>query len=300
MKDIRAMVYMWKKHGEESANLFYLGKIDKKHRVLGKKEPSFKQILYGKMSHLGFIKGYNDSTYLNLVAAIQKLDSNYKPPISAKALEVKYITVIGEGKTDSLHISAALTYFHKKEEFLDLNLDFPEKTIKEGWESSIKYCEDLSNTPNISGKHIFVFDRDVTECIKKAADSTGIFKDWGRNVYSLLTPVPDHRPIKDDFCIELYYLDEVLLRKDSDGRRLFLKSEFSATGKHKTEKIYTTSKYKTLVIDQEVFDFDTEKSLAITKSDFASSIFQGKTPFEVINFEPFRSLMELIQQIAHR
>ena len=300
VKNIRAMIYMWKKFGLENAENFYLKTIDDKHRVSEKEHPRFRSILYGKMAHLGFIKGYSDKTYLTLVRKIQELDEGYNPRLFPTRASTFSFTVIGEGKTDALHINTALKYFQLNNNFLNLDLKFPKEQIKEGWEAAISYCETLSKTEGVTAKHIFVFDRDVADCIKKATDSTGKMKDWGNNIYSIVTPLPVHRSRVIEFCIEMYYPDEIIQKEDSDGRRIFLRSEFFDTGKHKTEPIYTRNKSKTLIYDSEVFNFETQKSLTITKSDFALAISERHSPYENVDFESFRPLFELILEIAQR
>ena len=123
------------------------------------------------------------------------------------------------------------------------------------------FCEQHSKLPS-SRLIVAVFDRDESDIIKKA-EIDGSYKHWGNNVFSMVLPVPPHRRMTPDVCIELYYRDDDITRKDSEGRRLFLSSEFHpGTGRHEQGILNCIELNKVrgslTVIDSKVFDADNE------------------------------------------
>ena len=73
--NIRAMLYVWKKHGLEAAQAHFEKKYDKKHRASWNGKPTFQSVLKGKIEYLGMIKGKESSTYLRFLDKLGRLDS---------------------------------------------------------------------------------------------------------------------------------------------------------------------------------------------------------------------------------
>ena len=83
-------------------------------------------------------------------------------------------------------------------------------------------------------KIIGIFDRDTNKAQKYGKTE---FTQIENNVYCLCIPVPSHREYHNGICIEFLYKDEDLCKKDSNGRRIFLSSEFyEETGRYKEDK----------------------------------------------------------------
>ena len=112
-----------------------------------------------------------------------------------------------------------------------------------------------------------------------------------------------HRDFKE-ICIEHFYTDDILLKTNNKGRRIYLSNEFVyETGFHKTENIQirkrddAKSPYPK-IIDSGVFKSNGE-NIAMSKNDFANSIATGEKPFDNISFETFRPIFDLISDIVN-
>jgi RNA-directed DNA polymerase len=296
IRNLRALIQSWRKYGYENANAYYFSSLDTKYRPENKKNPGLRRIIYGKIHYLGHIRGFDDPSYLSLASKINSLD----PTMRFKTIKLTSqdsVLVITEGKTDAIHIKAALDYFHFSGKFLDLKLEFPETQIKEGWEDVFKHCKDRSKIPNKS-KILYVFDADIEACIKEVTEPPKKYKFWGNGVYSLITPHPTHRVSDSPFCVEMYYPDEILKKEDKDGRRIFLASEFDQIGIN-TEKtlVWKDSKRKTLIVSDEVYEINSGNSVAISKTAFANVISQKKNPYNDVDFEVFKPLFALMREI---
>ncbi len=114
-------------------------------------------------------------------------------------------------------------------------------------------------------------------------------------------PFPQHRQEVKDLCIELYYRDSEIQRKDGEGRRLFLSNEFrSRSGRHKSLDLNTDrNKIKgeqIKIIDSDVFDRE-DKNVALSKNSFADYILRGEEGFNDFDFEEFVEVFKTIDNI---
>ena len=73
---IRAMLFVWKKHGLTAAQETWQQKHDHKHRRPGSRVPGFEQVLKGKIEYLGMIKGQDSLTYLRFIDQLGELEPN--------------------------------------------------------------------------------------------------------------------------------------------------------------------------------------------------------------------------------
>ena len=99
--------------------------------------------------------------------------------------------------------------------------------------------------------------------------------------------------------MEMYYTDHDLRLADDQGRRIFLREEFnskgfSSDGKFKMEN----SKSQKLVVEDTIFEWSTQKSVGLTKAAFADNIANKNPPFQNIDFEPFREIVEVFDAIV--
>jgi RNA-directed DNA polymerase len=171
---------------------------------------------------------------------------------------------------------------------------------KQGSSELLKMCEQYCKS-----KHpqpiIAIFDRDEPKYISQAHDDTRGFKSWGNGIYSFALPIPQHRQEVKDVCVELYYKDYEIQREDSEGRRLFLSSEFSSiSGRHQTLDL-TTDRNKIKgeqlkIIDSDVFNRE-DKNVALSKNSFADYILQSKEGFSNFYFEEFYEVFKTIDNI---
>lgn len=296
-RDLRAMIYSWEKHGLEAAEKHWKTHHDKRNRPPWS-NPRFSWVLRGKLEHLGAVKGKGDQVYLKLAKRVLKLDPNFKlDPTAASAARSGEVQVFTEGKTDRLHLQAALESFQKRGRYSDLHLSFKENSRGDGGENLLALCESLSSTQQ---KHltICIFDRDNPKLTKKVKGSATDYRDWTNNVYSIAIPKPDFRE-SEEVCIELYYEDADLKKEDLQGRRIFTKDEFeNDLGKHNenTALVKVNPKANQIVVEK-VLNTDRGENVAMSKNDFAQNIFNKNGLFNAPNFESFGKIFDIINVI---
>jgi RNA-directed DNA polymerase len=307
IRQIRAMLHAWEKYGEEAAFQEFIHVYDQKHRR--KPLVRFGNVVKGKIDYLGMVKGKNDSNYIRFRNRLRFLAPDlvtedrqtHRPIVETPKIAPLLIT---EGKTDWKHLKAALVSLKGQSLFQTLSLDFHEyeDDAKAGADEILKECEHRAKRPNNPIPTIYIFDRDVKDIVGKAMDKDKPYKSWGHNVYSFVIPLPSHREQTPDISIEYYYRDEEIKTKDTNGRRLFLSSEFSNdSGKHleiKTINCADRKKYSrpTVVIDNDVFD-EYDNKIALSKSHFANYILEKVEPFHSMDFTSFSSIFIVIEQI---
>lgn len=305
IRAVRSMLYAYQHYGLEGAVKYFFEKgIYKKNRPLSvplEKQPEkYKLILRGKITYIGYIRGWGDVLYLKMVRKARQIDNAFKFKIEAVKMDVDIFT---EGKTDEKHLEAAFKSFREKAKFSNLNLTFlkpPKKDgdEKRGDEANLAHCEALSSNPQ-SKPTIFLFDSDNDKIIKKVTNEDHPYKDWGNGVYSFVIPQPQHR--EEKFCIEMLYKDFDLENRDEKDRRLFLREEFDQkTHRHnrKPELNAPECSKETLVIEKV---FNNEKvNVALGKDDFANCILNRQLPFDKIDFESFEEIFKIIEKIFNK
>ncbi|MEX5571137.1 reverse transcriptase domain-containing protein [Pseudomonas syringae] len=297
VKQIRAGLYAWEKHGLLSAEELWQKKSDFRNRW-DKAKPRFSWVLRGKINHMRHVKGEADPVYIKLATRLKKLDEKYSfdPKLSAQSI-TQEVCLFVEGITDRKHIETAFKETQKKGLYLDLNLSFNEP--KENGSSNLqKLCHSLSATPQRC-LTICLFDRDEPSFIKSMGGSSSDYLDHNNNVYSLILPHPKFR-VEPDICIEHLYEDKDLYLTDSKGRRLFSRGEFDKHSCHLTEpNIFIKLPAKSLIVDSNVIDISTKESIALSKNDFASQIYSAIPPFDNVSFDGFLPLFNKIQEIKN-
>jgi hypothetical protein len=126
-------------------------------------------------------------------------------------------------------------------------------------------------------------------------------KVWGSGLAAVALVPADWRDPADPLCIEMLYGNEVLRRKDSSGRRLYLSQEFDRRSGHHESRLVTTPHpgIKPLV-REEVHDVATGDSVGLSKLAFAEHIAEGQEPFHDVSFEGFRKTFEVIEEATAR
>ena len=210
-----------------------------------------------------------------------------------------------EGKTDWIILK-------KAEEALGLQLQisYNELTQEMGDEKLLGILQTFAQKSNPEPL-IFIFDHDNQHIIETNSLPNTNFKSWGNNVFSFVISIPDNiRPSCESFSIEMYFSDQELLRKDRQGRRLFLSNEFNEkSGNHQTDstihlvypgivKGHTNAK-RLKIIDANVFDSN-GNNIALSKSDFATYVADGVAPFQDLNFQNFIKIFNIIQEIIEQ
>jgi len=298
VREVRAMIYGWEKAGDlKSFDKYWKENYANRNREYIE-DVSFDQVLRGKLSFIKAVKGEADSTYLSLAKRVAALDPSFSiDPKAVRAHAVEEIIVIGEGKTDQLHMEAALNWFHARGKYSELNIKFKEINYKAGDQELLKEAEYLSRHVQ-KNLVLCVFDSDVSETVKKAKGSAKLYLDRGNNVFTLVIPSPAFRG--ESICIEHLYKDSDLKKKDSKGRRLYFVDEFDQKlGFHlKDFGIYRPRPGgKTLIVDSDVVDIRTHKNIALTKNDFASKVISKEPPFNDMDFSGFEPLFDTVKEI---
>lgn len=206
-----------------------------------------------------------------------------------------------EGKTDWKILKRAQQNLRPS-----LKIKFHETEKNIGDEKLLRKLETFSEREN-SAPIIFVFDRDNPEMVAKVYDSQKGYKEWGNNVYSLVLPIPTHRPNHKNICIELLFTDEEIHLKDSKNRSLFLTSDFHENSGnyihdfsiHCTKTGYIKEHIdanKSRIVDNDVFNSQNE-NVALSKADFADNIYKAIQPFHNFDFKEFEPVFENVEKI---
>ncbi|CAM0557140.1 hypothetical protein EHLJMEHL_02228 [Vreelandella titanicae] len=291
--NLRAMLHSWKKDGYEEAaekynsispNLAY--------------PKAFENAVRSKVEYLGYVKGYGDPVYLKYAALLSKLDGKYVFNKRNYVVENNNkLVVYTEGVTDKVHIEAAKNYFREKGDFMRLELQFDDKSGVSGAPDLEKYLKQDCKESNAEFK-VYIFDDDYKQITAKLDIEPGHSSQWfGNKVWAVLTPKPDHRKDDDLFCIEMYYFDADLVKKDSNNRRIYLNSEFDDKGFHNAENVVKTKPGKGLIVDNDAYCMVSKEKVSLSKTSFADNILHKKPGFEEIDFEGFRPLFALLQSL---
>lgn len=246
--------------------------------------------------------------YNIFVGGFNQLQKTFKS-VQKKLESITRPIIITEGKTDWKHLKSALLKLQAGGMFLDLP-DFEFLEFEDDIEMSSShlksYCLQRAKFSN-EKKIICIFDRDEADYVKSmgSLDPVIEYKDNSNNVFSFCIPKPNHRLNHELITIEHYYTDEEIKTKDENSRRVFLSSEFSQTGAHKTlpdvrhgnyEKIKRyTDENKSKIIEYDVFCG--EENIALPKSDFAKYIYENKSGFDNFNVDQFEKIFKIIDFI---
>lgn len=210
--------------------------------------------------------------------------------------------IITEGKTDWMHLKAALASLREAGNYHDLHFDFLEYEDDMGDGELLKICQSASRFPQCRPL-ICIFDRDNRKVIRRVEGTDSPVKHWGYHVYSFALPVPDHRQGEQSaVSIELYYADDEIKRYDEAGRRLFMSNEFDGeTGRHVERDFNCVELHKlqstTCVIDRKVFNRD-GCNCALSKIGFARNVLNQVDDFRDFDFSRFREVFDIINEVV--
>lgn len=211
--------------------------------------------------------------------------------------------VITEGKTDWKHIKAAM----KALELQDLNIEIYEYDYTMGDESLWKLLEQFAITvPN--RKIIGLFDRDNDGICSRICGEGKSYKKLSNNIFAVCLPSAYESVYGPYTSIEHYYPKENLLKRNVEGRRLFLGEEFFESGMSKDKQYFTRfkgiqNKVKVNgVIDDKVYclfsDPEFKTSIALTKDDFAQMILDSDEFAEEFEFAEFKKIFDLLHEVV--
>ncbi len=210
--------------------------------------------------------------------------------------------IITEGKTDWKHIKSAQLRLNIQ----DCDIEYYEYETTMGDSTLIDLLNNYARIQQ-SRKIIGIFDRDnfsQNKEIKEIENKEFVY--LGNNVYAFAIPLVNSNLYGEKISIEHYYEREDLLKIDSNGRRLFLGSEFYLSGNSKDGKYITkTSKIQNKVdvngiIEDKVYkhdDLEQECSIAMSKSDFADYVYKQDVFAKDFSFKSFEKIFDVIKQI---
>lgn len=208
--------------------------------------------------------------------------------------------IVTEGKTDWKHLKNALIKLKEKGKYLSLDIDFLEYDYDMGADKLDSLLERLSMIPHIA-PIIGVFDDDSARG-KKYVTSQNI----GNNVFAC--SITDTQGYGCEISIELLYPREDLVKIWPDKRRLYLSDEFSEKSHQLIANPYIVSQNKTIadahkrkiikVVDSEVFN-EKEKSLAVSKEEFAKRVLENKAPYKNVNVNGFEPIFDKFERILN-
>ena len=212
--------------------------------------------------------------------------------------------VITEGKTDWKHLKAALTYFKENHEYEDIDVEILEYDFDFGDSKLHNLLNQYKTFPH-RYKIIGIFDCD--EANGRNIHSAGGTKEYGENIWGMSIPIPDFRNYNTSgISIEFLYKDEELKRRDENGRRIFITSEFEENGRLKSDHrigVKNNHDVKNHILPErekiqadEVIDID-GNSLALSKEQFATNILEKNGDFANVNFEAFRPVFDNLLSI---
>lgn len=304
LRQVRAMLHAWGKYGLDAAEDEFRSRYDGKYRSPHSEPPSFAQVVLGKIAFLSMVRGKQNSYYRCFRSQVAQLAPNLiasEHVIKDNARHVTQAHIMTEGKSDWKHLKASLAWFQQKGEFLDLNLQFDEFDEDRGSDELLRMCKTFSKVSSESVT-ICVFDRDEQTIVQKVSDTNTGHKDWGRQVFSFVLPVPEHRKKSPDISIEFYYRDEEIMRCDGNCRRLYMSSEFNkVTCRHISEDLTCSDINKlnrnyTCIIDDKVYTRD-EVNVALPKDRFAQYILDREPGFDDLDFSAFALIFHVIEKI---
>ncbi|MGR5325816.1 reverse transcriptase domain-containing protein [Vibrio sp. DNB22_17_1] len=301
VRELRAMLYAWEKYGLAKAESHWLNNHANYNR-LGDNPPMpprYSWVVRGKLNHIAAVRGASDELYLKFAKRLAKVDSSFRiDPKAIAASVASEIQVYVEGKTDAIHLRAAIQALHGLGKYTSLKLSFPNEENAKGDGELIKACNVMSGS-NQQHLTIFLFDSDVERTTREMKGSAVAYKDHGNNVFSVVMPNPSFRG-DDKICIEHLYTDNDLMLKTDQGLRIFKIEEFDRKiGLHNSEKglIRLYPSKNTLIVDSDVIDVDSGKNVALSKAKFAELVEGKLAPFDNVSFEGFEPLFDVFEKL---
>lgn len=292
-RSLRKTLYIWRTYGQEAAEAAFATTNPHPNWPPNKPRPRFADVIRGRVQYVGAIKGRTSPIYLALARDLSAADPSFRAP----RLSSQSVRLYTEGITDKDHLSAAIRYFHDKQEFLELSLEWDE-TWTPGGDKKLR--EQVRSLPTLrpSVPSVCLFDRDKTEVLKELDLTQRDWNDHGNGVAAAALVSPQFR--KAPLCIELLYTDVDLLKTDTNGRRLYRIDEFDErSGHHHTETASIPNNQTKALICDEVFEFGSTTNIALSKSVFSRAVLAMTPPFDTMSFEGFRPTFEaLLEAVA--
>lgn len=260
-----------------------------------------------KIGLLPLITPYIEKALNDLEQNQKEKDTLEKEVEKLKAVGDKTI-IFTEGKTDEIILNKAI----EKLGISDLNVEIHPINMQSNQKGNESICALLNNLRcnNVNNNLVIgLFDRDVKQKVSDGANMHALneveYVKMCDNVYAFALPVPHDREETDQISIEHYFKDDEITRFNKNGQRLFLGSEFNATGNHITdnyhyhyiEKFCGTIK----IIEHETKNYVTDKDgngdFSLSKMRFAEAIRDEIENFNDFDFSEFNKIFVIIRKI---
>ena len=212
--------------------------------------------------------------------------------------------IITEGKTDWKHIEAAKKRLH----VTDLDIEFHEYEDTLGDETLLQLLKEYARVMQ-SRRIIGIFDRDNFNKLKCSELEKQEYITFNNNVYAFAIPLVNGDEYGNEISIEHYYRREDLTKKDENGRRIYLGSEFYESGLSKDGKLFTQAKGRDKkiksngIIDEKVYNIKDDPegnvSIALSKNDFATLILSEDHFAEDFDFSEYQKIFDVIRKIVN-
>ena len=298
VRSVRELLFIWRRHGETEARTRLLLHRPR-NRAPRNSMTRLALVARGKVQYIGSVKGWNSSVYQGLADRLSELDPTFRRTTRSSGPST-LLRILAEGKTDYLHLESSIRRLQAQGEFLDIELRFEsDPQDKGGDDELLKHCQVLSRIKQ-QPPVVCIFDRDNPRMVSQVMTVTKSFKEWGNGVFSVAIPYPSHRDPSEHLCVELLYTDDLLRKRDSQGRRIYFKNEFDPErGHHLTERVHCTNpKRDSLIRDDDVFSMDNGEKVSLSKRAFAEAIKETRDPYAQAAVDGFRPLFEVLRQIA--
>lgn len=238
VRQVRAMLYAWERFGIENAEAEYYKKYDEKFRNPDFELPRFSNIVKGKIEFLGMVRGKENEIYKRYLSQYIRLkgrDSGVPILLIREKDSFTKPRVFVEGVTDKsiLEIAWKKCYGDVPIQFIILDSDplkDPDSPSGSGGASQIvkNLTAKRFDIPQFISIGLLDFDeegikswRDIQKVKDFELDNSN---NWlispRRKAGVLLYPVPDFRKEygdKENFCVEYYFSDETLDKKNEKG-----------------------------------------------------------------------------------
>ena len=300
VRQVRAMLHAWKRYGKTEAAKEHFSRYKRKN--VSNVDDSFSREIQGRINFIGDIRGKDDSLYFHLCHMLWELEPKASLKVSYSSASYDAV-VFCEGPSDGLHLAAALDYLKRNGEYLDLNVFFYKYSKKQSISNSklkdlLNYRVTWVDDPKVV--EIYLFDRDDMQYLNMESES-GAPICHSKNRFSFLLPCVEHR-VSHRVCIEHFYKNADLLKKDKNGRRIYLSTEFERETAYCAKEKVSTTRKKTLrcdyefIIDSGVLD-EYENNVALSKMAFAQDVFNKVPPFDQMDFSSFSAIFDKIRLV---
>jgi hypothetical protein len=86
VRQVRAMLHAWEKHGLDNATEKMTERYYKKHRAPNREKPSFARVVRGKIEFIGAVRGKDDAVYLKHLTRFKSLQCGYPLAVPSELL----------------------------------------------------------------------------------------------------------------------------------------------------------------------------------------------------------------------